>query len=209
MATLHERLLQNQAVALANSELIAAVLDMDPDAAEQLIQAAGGLHMLSQITASDRQSVPLNDTQRVRLLAVLELGRRLAAQPPKERPQVRTAADAAELVSDMRYLNQEHVRVILLDTARRVTHITTVYIGTLNVSVLRVAEIYRPAITHNSASLVIAHNHPSGDPTPSPQDVELTQTITAAGDLLDIPLVDHIIIGRDGWRSLRELGLLR
>ena len=97
---------------------------------------------------------------------------------------------------------------MLLDSARRVIAAPTIYIGTINTSVLRIAEVYREAITRNSPAIILAHNHPSGDPTPSPEDIELTRTLVNAGRLLDITLVDHVIIGQQRWVSLREQGFL-
>jgi DNA repair protein RadC len=97
--------------------------------------------------------------------------------------------------------------VLLLDSARRAITISTVYIGTLHTTALRVAEVYREAIARSAAALILAHNHPSGDPSPSPEDIAITRTLTAAGELLDIQFIDHLIIARDGWRSLRNAGL--
>ena len=96
---------------------------------------------------------------------------------------------------------------MLLDSGRRVVATPTIYIGTLNASMLRVAEVFREAIARNSPAIILAHNHPSGDPSPSPEDVELTRVLDAAAHLLDIALVDHVIIGHQRWTSLRALGL--
>jgi DNA repair protein RadC len=95
----------------------------------------------------------------------------------------------------------------LLDNSRRVIAIPTVYIGTVNTSILRVSEIFREAILRNSPAIIMVHNHPGGNPMPSPEDINLTRTMIAAGELLDIQLIDHLIIAQDGWKSLRELGL--
>jgi DNA repair protein RadC len=120
---------------------------------------------------------------------------------------INSAADAARLVLVMSHLPQEQVRVILLDPMRRVVAISTVYIGTLNATVLRVSEIFREAVTRNCPAIILAHNHPTGDAHPSPEDVELTRTLAAAGQLLDVVLLDHLIIGHHGWTSMKELGL--
>ncbi len=141
------------------------------------------------------------------VLAAIELGRRAVSHSTTDRPLIQNAADAADLLSDMMALTQEHVRVILLDSGRRVIATPTIYIGTVNASVLRVSEIFREAIARNSPALVLAHNHPSGDPAPSPEDIEMTRVLDAAARLLDIALVDHIILGHQRWESLRELGL--
>ncbi|MFN2224744.1 MAG: RadC family protein, partial [Anaerolineae bacterium] len=140
--------------------------------------------------------------------AALELGRRLLAQSPEERPQIRSPADAANMVmSEMSWLEQEHLKVMLLDTKNRVLGTPTVYIGSLNTSMVRVGELFREAIRANCASLIVVHNHPSGDPTPSPEDVAVTRQIAEAGKLLDIELLDHLIIGQQRFVSLKERGL--
>jgi DNA repair protein RadC len=152
-------------------------------------------------------SAGLNEQQLLRVQALLELSRRLNALPAQQSPMIRRVEDALVLLKDMEHLRQEHVRVLLLDNKRRLMNIRTIYIGTLNGSMLRVAEVYREAIAINAPALILAHNHPSGDPSPSPEDVSLTRTLIQAGQLLDITLLDHLIIGRESWRSLRQMGL--
>lgn len=209
-----ERLLEQGAGALSNAELLAILLRTGT-ASENVLQLAtrllaqhGGIAGLARTTAAELAHIKgLGDAKIAQVLAALELGRRLAAMPTQERPQINRAADAARLMMDMGYLAQEQVRVILLDNARRVVAMPTIYMGTVNVSVVRVAEVYREAVTRNCPAIILVHNHPSGDPNPSPEDVELTHTLIAAGRLLDIELVDHIIIGQQVWRSLRDMQL--
>ncbi len=107
----------------------------------------------------------------------------------------------------MAFLEQEHLRVILLDTKNYVQSIHTVYQGNVNTALVRVAEVFREAVRTNSPSLIVAHNHPSGDPTPSPEDIHVTEQIVAAGKLLDVDVLDHLIIGRQRYVSLKERGL--
>jgi DNA repair protein RadC len=104
-------------------------------------------------------------------------------------------------------LEQEQLRVVLLDTRNRVLAVTTVYVGSLNTSVVRISELFREAIRRNAAAVIIVHNHPSGDPTPSPEDVALTRNVIAAGQLLDIEVLDHLVIGQQRFVSLKERGL--
>ena len=104
-------------------------------------------------------------------------------------------------------MEQEHLRTVLLDTKNYVTRVTDVYAGSLNAAVVRIGEVFRSAVRANSATIIVAHNHPSGDPTPSPEDIRVTEMIVDAGHLLDINVLDHIIIGRNRFVSLKERGL--
>jgi len=143
------------------------------------------------------------------LQAAFELGRRLLTAAPDERTQIRCPADAANLVmSEMSVLQQEHLCTLLLDTKNRVTGPRReIYVGSLNTSLIRVGELFRQAIHANCAAIIVVHNHPSGDPTPSPEDVAVTRQIVEAGKLLDIEVLDHLIIGWQRWISLKERGL--
>lgn len=143
-----------------------------------------------------------------RIKAALELGKRMAAARPEERSQVKSPADAANLVlTEMTLLEQEELRIMLLDTKCRVVRIYTLYRGSLNVSLVRVGEVFRQAVREQCYALIMVHNHPSGDPTPSPEDIQLTRDVFNAGKLMDIELVDHIIIGGNRFISLKERGL--
>ncbi len=142
-----------------------------------------------------------------RLLAALELGERLH-QPRDEKPVIKSPADAASLLQDMAVLEQEQLRVMLLDTKGRVIQVTTVYQGSVHTTVIRIAELMRAAIRANATAIIVAHSHPSGDPTPSPEDVAVNKEIVAAARLLDIDCLDHIVIGAAGrFVSLKERGL--
>jgi DNA repair protein RadC len=121
---------------------------------------------------------------------------------------VGSPGDVATLLQvEMGLLDHEQLRVVLLDTKNYIHRIPTVYSGSLNTAVVRVGEIFREAIRANCASIILVHNHPSGDPTPSPEDVRMTETVVQAGRLLDIEVLDHVIIGRYNWVSLKERGL--
>ena len=142
------------------------------------------------------------------LKAALELGRRMLLAAPEDRPVVRSPTDVAQLLmAQMGHLKQEHFRVVFLDTRNRVLDSETVYVGSLNASYIRVAEVFREAVTRNCAAVIVAHNHPSGDPTPSPEDVAVTRQLVAAGKLLDIEVLDHLVVGMQRFVSLRERGL--
>ena len=150
----------------------------------------------------------LGPAKAAQLKAAFELGRRLLTEAPEELPQIRCPADAANLLlSEMGVLEQEHLRTLLLDTKNRVLAKREIYVGSLNTSLIRVGELFRPAVQANSAAIIVVHNHPSGDPTPSPEDVAVTRQIVDAGKLLDIEVLDHLIIGWQRWTSLKERGL--
>lgn len=209
-----ERLLQQGSDALSTTELLAIILRTGT-ANENVLQLAGrilaqhnGLQGLARITADELAHIKgVGKAKATQVIAAIELGRRVNMIQADERPQITQAEEAARLVMDMRHLQQEQIRIILLDNSRRVIAIPTVYIGTVNTSVLRVSEIFREAILRNSPAVIMVHNHPSGNPMPSPEDINLTRTLIAAGELLDIQLIDHLIMAQDGWKSLRDLGL--
>jgi DNA repair protein RadC len=210
-----ERLLSHGANALSNAELLAIILRTGTlhenvvQFAQRLLASHGGLGGLVRANIAELMSEKgLGPAKVTQLKAALELGRRLLVAEPDERPQIRTPADAANLViSEMGFLEQEHLRIMLLDTKNRVVDTTEIYVGSLNTSLIRVGELFREAIRRNCASLIVLHNHPSGDPTPSPEDVAVTQQIVAAGELLDIEVLDHLIIGRQRFVSLKQQGL--
>ncbi len=210
---LGERLLTEGAAGLTNAELLATILVTDDaretglELAEQVIAVNQGLHGLAQADASKLQQINgLASSKVAQILAVLELSKRLIVGADAQQATIHSAADAARCVGDMAYLRQENVRVILLNSARRVIGLQTIYIGTVNTSVLRIAEVFRDALIRNSPAIILAHNHPSGDPSPTPEDVEVTQAVANAGRLLDIALLDHIIMSHQRWVSLRDLG---
>jgi DNA repair protein RadC len=203
------------AAALSNTDLLATILrtgsaqESAMQLAARILEHFDGLQGLAQANPADLQRVTgLGNAQTAQVIAALELSKRLLLIRSAERPLIQSAEDAARYVADMAFLAQENVRVILLDSGRRVIAAPTVYIGTVSTSAVRVAEIFREAISRNSPAIILTHNHPSGDPTPSPEDVELTRTLANAGRLLDITLVDHVIIGQQRWVSLREQGFL-
>jgi len=142
------------------------------------------------------------------LAAVLELGRRLATEQPDARPAISRPEDVRALLQlEMGVLEQEQLRVLLLDTKNRVMSTRIVTTGSVNASVVRVSEVFREAVRENCTSVIVVHNHPSGDPTPSPEDVRVTSSLVAAGRLLDIEVLDHIVLAQSGYVSLRQRGL--
>jgi DNA repair protein RadC len=143
-----------------------------------------------------------------RLISALELGTRLATEAADERPAIHSPADIAALVQqDMGLLEQEELWVLLLDTRNRLIGIDKLYRGSANSSQIRVGEIFKAAIRRNATAIAVVHNHPSSDPSPSPDDVAVTRAISEAGKLVDITLLDHLVIGREKFVSLKERGL--
>ncbi len=212
MEQLRERLLEYGSQTLLTEELLAIILRTGATHekglawARQLIAKYGGLGGLLHIESQElTQEHGLSETRIALLKAVLELGRRLNSLQPEEKVQIKSPADAANLVMlDMAYLDFEQLRVIVLDTKNRVIDNIPLYRGTVNSSVLRAAEIFRMAIVRNCPAIIVCHNHPSGAPEPSPEDIEVTRQLVAAGKVLDVELVDHLIIGHHRFVSLKE-----
>jgi len=144
----------------------------------------------------------------VRIKAALNLGLRLSQPVDNQRPSINSPADAAALVqSEMSLLEKEHLRVLLLDRRNYVLDIVEIYQGSVSSSQVRIGEVFQPAVSRMASAIVVCHNHPSGDPTPSPDDVAVTRAMVQAGKLLDVTLLDHLVIGQGRWVSLKERGL--
>lgn len=210
-----ERLERCGAAALSKAELLAIILRVGVKGqsvlhlAHALLAKYDGLMGLARASFAELCAEHgLGQAKTTQLKAALELGRRLLVESPDARPQVTSPADAANLVLlEMSALEKEEVRVAILDTRNRVLSIPTIYVGSLNTNVVRVAELFRDAIKQNAAAIIVIHNHPSGDPTPSPEDVRLTEMLVQAGKLLDVEVLDHLIIGQGRFVSLKERGL--
>jgi DNA repair protein RadC len=210
-----ERLEHYGPAALSTAELLAIILRVGTKdenvirLAQRLLSNHGGLTGLAQMSFHDMMEIKgLGQAKAAQLKAAFELGRRLLVAAPHERPLVKSPADAANLLMmEMGLLEQEHLRTVLLDSKNHVVKVQTVYIGSLNTAVLRVGELFREAIRLNAAAIIVAHNHPSGDPTPSAEDVYVTRQIVEAGKLLNIDVLDHLVICQARWVSLKERGL--
>ena len=210
-----EKLKLRGPAALSDGDLLAIILNTGivgetvTDVAQRLLAQHGGLRGLFRMETSELAALRgLGDAKAVRLQAALELGRRLAVLSPDDRPKVGSPDDIANLLQiEMSALGQEQLRVVLLDTKHQIVAVRTVYQGSVNQAQVRVAEVYRDAVRQNAPAIVAVHNHPSGDPTPSAADVALTVELVRAGELLDITLLDHLIIGQGRWLSLKRLGL--
>ena len=210
-----ERLAALGAASLSSHELLAILIGSGTSrhnvlqVAQTLLRRFDGLAGLAAASVEDLCQVPgIGKVRAVELKACLELGRRLLTSPNLERPVIRCPADAAHLVLDMGLLEQEHLRTLLLNTKNHVLGIREVYKGSLNSSQVRIGELFREAIRQNCAAIILVHNHPSGDPSPSRDDIQVTRDAVSAGKLLDVKLLDHLIVCRgERWVSLKERGL--
>jgi DNA repair protein RadC len=210
-----ERLRDVGPAALSDAELLAILLRVGVsgtnvlELAQQLLAERGGWPGLLRADYAELcQRHGVGAAKAATLKAALEVGRRLLLSSPDARPQITKPGDAAQLLLlEMSHLEQEHLRVLCLDTKNRVQKIQTVYVGSVNSSQVRVGELFREPVRLNSTAIIVCHNHPSGDPSPSPDDLLVTRAIAEAGKLLDIELLDHLVIGRGHWISMRERGL--
>jgi DNA repair protein RadC len=210
-----ERLAMRGPAGLSASELIALLWGAGSrgrsaiDLAEDALARHDGLTGLARATDVELESLPgVGAAKAAQLAAAFELGRRLLADWPAGRWTVRSARDVADrLVLQMGRLEREELRVVLLNTKNVVLRVATVYQGNVSSSLVRVGELFRDAVRLNASGVILVHNHPSGDPTPSPDDLHLTAEALAAGRLLDIDLLDHVVVGHDAWVSLRDRGV--
>ncbi|MCM2675167.1 RadC family protein [Alkalicoccobacillus plakortidis] len=209
-----ERLLQNGAAVLTNQEIIAILLRTGTKK-ESVIELAGkvlahfdGLPLLKEATIEELCEIDgIGMAKAVELSAAMELGRRIHNMQTGERYAIRSPEDVSNLVmEDMRFLKQEHFVCLYLNTKNQVIFRHTVFIGSLNASIVHPREVFKEALRRSSASIICLHNHPSGDPTPSREDIDVTKRLYEAGRVLGIELLDHIIIGDRTFISLKEQG---
>lgn len=211
-----ERLVRLGTGALSTAELIAIIMGTGVKGnsalslAEQLIRASGGLRKLLDADVEElRQVSGVGPTKAIALLAAIELGRRVVASASDLPAKISSPQDAAAyLMEKLRFLPKEHFVTLHLDTKHQVVGEEVVSVGSLNASIAHPREIFRTALKRNAAAIVCAHNHPSGDPSPSPEDLAVTERIMAAGQILGIEVLDHIIFGDKRYVSLRERGLI-
>jgi len=211
-----EKLLTHGPAALGDNELVALVLGSGCrgngalEIANELLHRRGGVHGLARSSCGDLASIPgVGGARAAQVVAALELGRRTLAHAPSARIQLRTPAEAARyLLPAFGSRPQEHFGIVLLDSKHRVLRTIVVASGTLNSTIVEPRDVYREAMLGRAAAVLAFHNHPSGDPSPSPDDLELTERLVAAGSLLGIDLVDHIVLGDTRYCSFKEMGRL-
>lgn len=210
-----ERLAQLGERALSTAELLAITIRTGDGEgnnlhlAEKILATFNDLPGIARASITELTSLKgIGRVKAIEIKAALELGRRLAVTTPEERPTITSPADAANMViAEMRFYEQEHFRAMLLDTRNSVLSIPTIHIGTINSINVRPADTFRVALKENAHSLILLHNHPSEDASPSPEDVSTTRKFIQAGKLLDIEVLDHIVVGGNQFVSLKERGL--
>jgi DNA repair protein RadC len=213
--TPRERMLECGPQALRNDELLAIVLQTGTrhvsvvELSNLVLAHVGGLYGLVDVTLEELVAVPgIGTAKALQIAAAVELGRRIVRKPTDRRVQIRTAADAAEYVMDrMRYLKKEHFVILHLDTKHCVIGEETASVGSLDASIVHPREIFKSAVKRSASAILCVHNHPSGDPTPSPEDVAITRRLMDAGRLLGIDVLDHIVVGDGRFVSLKAQGL--
>jgi len=206
-----ERLQHQGARALSDAELLAIALrtgtprESALDLARRLQNEFGGLHALARASIQEICRIPgIGPAKASQIQAALELGRRLVLAGDGTRLQIRDASDAAlMLMAEIGAEAQENLCVLLLDTKHYVQRVVRLYEGNVNSSLVRPAEVFRDAVKDNAVAIILGHNHPSGDPTPSADDIAITRTLIQAGALLGIHVLDHLIVGRGRWTSLK------
>lgn len=211
-----ERMKRFGAENLSNTELIAILLRTGVRGhsvvrvAETILQRAGTLRSLLEMKLEELKTIKgVGEAKAIQIKAGLELGRRLSRLNVLEQPKISSPQDAAMLMMDsMRYLHQEHFVVLFLNTKNHVIAQETIFVGTLNSSLVHPREVFREGIRKSAASIILLHNHPSGDPQPSKEDLDVTQRLVEGGRILGIEVLDHIVIGDGIFVSLKEKGFM-
>ncbi len=210
-----ERLRDYGPSALSDAELVAILLRVGVQGlnvvqlAQKMLLEHGGWVGLQRLSFEELCHIHgMGEAKAAQVKAALEIGRRLLLAQPEQRAVITSPADVANLLLlEMAHLEQEHLKVVCLNTKNHVLKHITVYIGSINSSAVRIGEVFKEALKQNAAAIIIAHNHPSGDPTPSSEDIAVTREIVDAGKLLGVDVLDHLVIGQGRWVSLRERGL--
>ena len=210
-----ERLAAGGAAGLSSAELIGLLWTSGSRQAsaaamaEEALVRCDGLSGLAAASPRELERVPgVGPARAAQLTAAFELGRRAVVDWPAGRWVIRAPRDlATRLTADLGHLQREELRVVLLDTRNGVIGMPTVYRGNVSAALVRIAELFRDAVRLHAARIILVHNHPSGDPTPSPDDLHMTAEAVAAGRLLDIAVLDHLVIGHGAWASLRDRGV--
>lgn len=211
-----EKLIKYGAESLTDAELLALIIRIGNDRrtavelSQDIINKFGGLKALNYLSIDELKEVKgIGNTKAAQIKAVVELGKRLASLEREEKDLVRSPGDVAQLLMpELRYLTQEVFKVVLLDIKNQVISIPLISKGGLSSSIVHPREVFKEAIKRSAAAMILVHNHPSGIPEPSREDIHITKRLLAAGEILGIDVLDHVIIGDGIYVSLREEGMI-
>lgn len=211
-----EKIIRYGASELSNSELLAIVLRCGTKSenivnlCNRLLRKSGGLNGLFDLSSEEFMEIKgIGGAKAAQLLAIAELSKRFKSFKSGDEIKIKSPKDAADLLmEEMRYLKEEHLKVVLLNTKNIVIYVKDVSIGSLNSSIVHPREVFVEAIKKSSASILICHNHPSGDPTPSEEDIGITRRLKKCSKIVGIEILDHLIIGNGKYISLKEKGVL-
>ncbi|MFI8575115.1 MULTISPECIES: RadC family protein [Rossellomorea] len=211
-----ERLIQSGAASLSNQELLAILLRTGTKSesvlqlSNRLLNHFDGLNLLKDASLEEiTKTKGIGLAKAVQIMAAVEFGRRISNLAFDDRYSIRSPEDGANYVmNDMRFLAQEHFVCLYLNTKNQVLHKQTIFIGSLNASIVHPREVFKEAFRRSAASIICIHNHPSGDPTPSREDIEVTKRLVECGRIIGIDILDHLIIGEKKFISLKEKGYL-
>lgn len=211
-----ERLVAHGAASLSTHELLAIILRTGTkdesvlQLANRLLQTFEGLRLLKEASLEEITSIKgIGEAKAVQIMSAIELGRRISQLKFEDRYAIRSPEDGANYVmEEMRFLTQEHFVCLYLNTKNQVLHKQTLFIGSLNASIVHPREVFKEAFRRSAASIICIHNHPSGDPGPSREDIDVTKRLAECGKILGIELLDHLIIGEKKFVSLKEKGYL-
>ncbi|MFQ6136197.1 MAG: DNA repair protein RadC [Candidatus Hydrothermarchaeales archaeon] len=212
-----ERLVKFGAEALSTSELLAIILRSGSPGCtvielsnKLLSRYDGNLKSLFSATVNELSEIDgIKMAKAAQIKACFELGKRLAAFTENVKPVIQKPEDVASLfMSEMRYLDKEYFKGLFLDSKNKILKEETISIGSLNANIVHPREVFKRALSYSAASIVLVHNHPSGDPSPSNNDIEITEKLIVAGKLMGIELLDHIVIGDGQFKSLKREGLI-
>ncbi len=211
-----ERLLREGARSLSHQELLAILLRTGTkeqsvySLANRLLKKLDKMQDLREMSAEELMMIKgIGEAKAAQILAAVELGRRVYRQNDQHRYRIRTPKDAASYVMlDLSGLKQEHFVALYLNVKNEIIHAQTIFIGSLNASIVHPRELFREAVKRSAASIIVAHNHPSGNVTPSEEDIEVTNRLVEAGQIIGIEIIDHIIIGDYNFLSLKEKGYM-
>jgi len=210
-----ERMLQYGAGSLNNTDLLAILLrtgstnESVMQLAQRILSKLETLQSLHDVSIEELTNIKgIGPAKAIQLKAAIELGKRIAKSSPQDKFAIRSPQDVADyIMEDVRYLKQEHFITLLLDTKNHVIGKETISVGSLNASIVHPREVFKPAIKKSASSIIAIHNHPSGDPTPSREDIEVTKRLSQAGNIIGIDVLDHIIIGDSNYISLKDKGI--